>query len=514
MTENHTPKYNFKEHIINLSHSDNFDTAIKEWIQMPGIYKKLYKGTCHCICQRTIKHFYYIYNTSTFKNINVGTGCYKQFNFTIATTKINPFLQDIIIKYARGEYKNIDDLEEYSTDIQKKIEQELTDMYKKIDKDIIKLNTLKKNIDKDIIKLNTLKENIEELIANYNFTCLEDLKNLVIETINVLEEERKLDEETARKRKEYELEKTNETENVKTHFEEGYYNNKKNIDFYTEQRLIDYIKKQNNKYIQTYITIYEENTDLYNKIKYILDYKLNWIEKFRIQAEEKKKKEEELIKQKLETYFEQVKNINLEKYIRIKLGQTYPIPDILYNGYNKGMRFEFHSGDDIENNKYILELFTEDFNDKNVVVHSWKGSLKVFIISNINYEKSKFWNFENTYNFINDTSLIEKFMDLTGFGTVDIIKEIFYYILPQKKEREEKQKIEEKKNIEKYKKYQKFEEEEYTKLCELREYNYKNIYATDRYDIPEYSKDDIPKYSKDDIPKYSKDDIRKYFSKN
>ena len=91
---------------------------------------------------------------------------------------------------------------------------------------------------------------------------------------------------------------------------------------------------------------------------------------------------------------------------------------------------------------------------------------------------------------------------------------IFYYILPQKKEREEKQKIEEKKNIEKYKKYQKFEEEEYTKLCELREYNYKNIYATDRYDIPEYSKDDIPKYSKDDIPKYSKDDIRKYFSKN
>ena len=500
MTEYHNSKYNFKEHIINLSHSDNFDDALKEWIQMPGIYKKLYEGLCKCICQRKIKNFYYIYNKKTFKNINVGTGCYNKFNFTISNTEIPQFLQDIIIKYAKGEYENIDDLDDYSTNIKLRIEQELTDMYKKFDK--------------DIIKLKKLKDDIIELIDNYNFICLEELKNLVIETINVLEEERKLNEEKERKIKEYEIEK----QNVKQHFEEGYYL-KKYIDFNTEKYLIDYIKKQNNKYIQTYITIYEKNTYLYNKIKNILDYKLNCIEKFCIQAEEKKKKEEELIKQKLEIYFEQVKNTNLEKYIRIKLGQTYPLPisehDNLPDGEDisrfKHLRFDFHSGDDIKNNKDILELFKEDFNDKHVVVHSWKGSLKVFIISNINYKKTNFWDFENTYNFDNDTLLIEKFMDLTGFGTVNIIKEIFYYILPQKKEREEKQKIEEEKKIkEEEKKFKeeekKFKEEELKKQQTLREEQIQNIYNIGKpLLLREFSDKDVK-------PEYSKDDIRKYFS--
>ena len=128
------------------------------------------------------------YNKKTFKYINVGTGCYNKFNFTISNTEIPHFLKDIIIKYAKGEYENIEDLEEYSINIKLIIEQELTDMYKKFDK--------------DIIKLNTLKENIGELITNYNCTCLEYLKKLVIATINVLEE-RKLYEEKERKRKEY-----------------------------------------------------------------------------------------------------------------------------------------------------------------------------------------------------------------------------------------------------------------------------------------------------------------------
>ena len=41
MTENHNPKYNFKAHILTLSNNGNFDDALKEWIQMPDIYKKL-----------------------------------------------------------------------------------------------------------------------------------------------------------------------------------------------------------------------------------------------------------------------------------------------------------------------------------------------------------------------------------------------------------------------------------------------------------------------------------------
>ena len=246
MTENHNPKYNFKKHIINLSHSDNFDTAIKEWIQMPGIYKKQYEGTCKCICQRKIKNFYYIYNKITFKYINVGTGCYNKFNFTIANTKINPFLQDIIIKYAKGEYENIEDLDEYSTNLKLRIAQELTDMYKRWDT--------------DIIKLYKLKDDIIELIEDYNFTCLEDLKKLVIETINVLEKEKvekeiikqKLEEERIKK------EKIEREEHQKIITEDNKFKKEKYIRFQKEQ-----IRKQKEKII---------NKDKY---RYNYDYKGN-----------------------------------------------------------------------------------------------------------------------------------------------------------------------------------------------------------------------------------------------
>jgi hypothetical protein len=197
MTENHNPKYNFKEHIINLSHSDNFDDALKEWIQMPDIYKKLHKGSCKCICQRKIKNFYYIYNKKTFKNINVGTGCYNKFNFTITNSEIPMLLQDMLQRYAIGEseYENIEDLEEYSTNIKLRIEQELTDMYKRWDT--------------DIIKLYKLKDDIIELIEDYNFTCLEDLKKLVIETIIVLEKEKVEKEKIKQKLEEERIKKEN-----------------------------------------------------------------------------------------------------------------------------------------------------------------------------------------------------------------------------------------------------------------------------------------------------------------
>ena len=102
-------------------------------------------------------------------------------------------------------------------------------------------------------------------------------------------------------------------------------------------------------------------------------------------------------------------------------------------------------------------------------------------------------------------------MDLTGFGTVNIIKEIFYYILPQKKEREEKQKIEEEKKIkEEEKKFKeeekKFKEEELKKQQTLREEQIQNIYNIGKpLLLREFSDKDVK-------PEYSKDDIRKYFS--
>ena len=176
MTEIHNAKYNFKEHILNLSNNDDFDDALKEWIKLPELYKKLQCGSCQCICQRQIKNFYYLYNKITHKYINVGTECYKKFNFTITKKKINKLLQDILNKYAKGEYANIDDLDEYSINIQLIIVQDLTDMYRKCNS--------------NVTMLYMLKDNVEELINDYNFTCLEELKNLIIETINVLEKEK------------------------------------------------------------------------------------------------------------------------------------------------------------------------------------------------------------------------------------------------------------------------------------------------------------------------------------
>jgi hypothetical protein len=323
MTEISNPKYNFKEHIINLSSNDEFDDALKEWIKLPELYKKLQYGSCQCICQRQIKNFYYLYNKITHKYINVGTECYKKFNFTITKKKINKLLQDILNKYAKGEYSNIDDLDEYSTNIQLIIVQDLTDMYRKCNS--------------NLTMLYILKENVEELINDYNFTCLEELKNLVIETINdierkksesekehikqlkieedekiqILEEERKLDEEEARKRKEYETEKLL----VQTQFEEGYYINikKNDKDKYKEEILLDYLKYKNNIYIKDFIDIYKDNLYLYNKIKIILDKKLNAIEKIKKEEEVKKYNELQIEKSRINQEIEEIKAINIKK---------------------------------------------------------------------------------------------------------------------------------------------------------------------------------------------------------
>ena len=314
-TEIHNAKYNFKEHILNLSRSDNFDSALKEWIQMPNIYKKLQHGKCKCICQRIIKYFYYIYNKITKKYINVGTECYKKFKFNINNNKnINKILKNILDKFAKGEYENIEDLIEYSINVQLRLGQDLLNLY-----EIYK---------EDIDKLYMLQSDIEDLIENYNFTDLEGLKKAVIEAINdikkrnlieeeenklILEEERKIDEANARETQEYE----NEIQNVKIKFEEGNYINLNNKDKFKINILKDYLKKQNNTYIQTYINKYENNVYLYNIIKNILDYKLNCIEKFRIEAENKIKIEHQLLqeskKQALHKELEEIKNINIKK---------------------------------------------------------------------------------------------------------------------------------------------------------------------------------------------------------
>ena len=70
-----------------------------------------------------------------------------------------------------------------------------------------------------------------------------------------------------------------------------------------------------------------------------------------------------------------LKHCNIEKYVRLKLGQKYPIPDYEYDNYDvytggeyknkrlKHLRFDFDARKDITNNKQIIDLFDEDFID-------------------------------------------------------------------------------------------------------------------------------------------------------
>ena len=186
MTETHDAKYKFKEHILNLSENkNNYEIALKEWRQMPDLCNKLHKGSCKCICQHKLKYFYIISNKKTHKNINVGKECYKKFNFDNINRDINEIYKYIINKYFKGEYDNIDDVDDFSINVDKHIEQDIKDIYK--------LNMT------NIIKLNYLKTNIIELIEDYNFTCLEELKNLIIQTIIVLEQKKFKEEKIKQK---------------------------------------------------------------------------------------------------------------------------------------------------------------------------------------------------------------------------------------------------------------------------------------------------------------------------
>lgn len=141
----------------------------------------------------------------------------------------------------------------------------------------------------------------------------------------------------------------------------------------------------------------------------------------------------------------------LDKYIRFKLGQEiFPTPRPKYCKVNnnigeecddcenckymkwydnvwknKGhLRIDFHSGNDINNNKNIIELFSKDFINKKIVIHSWKGGCHAYIISNSNYKKYDYWKCQNSW----DLELpCENIIDFGGNTTIEIITLLIKY---------------------------------------------------------------------------------------
>jgi len=103
-----------------------------------------------------------------------------------------------------------------------------------------------------------------------------------------------------------------------------------------------------------------------------------------------------------------LKVYNIEKYVRVKLGH---------------LRIDFHAGTDTLHNKNIIELFEEDFINKKIVIHSWKGGAKAYVISKLSYEKYNYW--EEKYN--NMTFPYEKLIDITSESTISIIIKLIEY---------------------------------------------------------------------------------------
>jgi uncharacterized protein YkuJ len=116
-----------------------------------------------------------------------------------------------------------------------------------------------------------------------------------------------------------------------------------------------------------------------------------------------------------------LKQYNIEKYIRIKLGQKYPIPDYDEDGRVEHLRIDFDAQYDFADNKKIIDLFSKDFVKKNCVIHTWKGNVYAYIISKLNYNKYNYW--EKIY-YDKMPFPFEKQIDFTGNSTVEIITKL------------------------------------------------------------------------------------------
>jgi uncharacterized protein YkuJ len=150
---------------------------------------------------------------------------------------------------------------------------------------------------------------------------------------------------------------------------------------------------------------------------------------------------EECVEKKL---FISGKEPTLEDFVRAKLGQVIPrqpcvgvIDDDDYGCGCKScvhcdhLRFDFDAQCPTEkdNNRHILDLFKEDFGNKKVVIHSHKGGIIGYIISNSNYRKYNYWGESVT----NMRFPYEEMIDFGGESTVGILMTLITSFKPLKK---------------------------------------------------------------------------------
>ena len=147
-----------------------------------------------------------------------------------------------------------------------------------------------------------------------------------------------------------------------------------------------------------------------------------------------------------------LKVYNIEKYIRLKLGQKiFPTPiekdfknnfchdndycecdeckyNIWYNTIWKKeghLRIDFDARNNVTNNKHIMELFSDDFINKKIVIHTHKGYGNAFIINKLSYNKYNYW---DEYFDVNEIPFpYEKIIEFNDKSTIGIILELIKY---------------------------------------------------------------------------------------
>lgn len=156
-----------------------------------------------------------------------------------------------------------------------------------------------------------------------------------------------------------------------------------------------------------------------------------------------------LTKFKVEESMEDLKVSDLEKYVRLKLGQkVFPTPELkeclvkVKEGeqknhycqcknctYNKWyytwehdgyLKVDFDARQFTKSNLKIIELFKDSFQEIKVVIHTFKNSVQAYFIHLEDYEQYNYWG--EGYG---ETKLpYIASMDLTNLGTVEIMKTV------------------------------------------------------------------------------------------
>lgn len=146
-------------------------------------------------------------------------------------------------------------------------------------------------------------------------------------------------------------------------------------------------------------------------------------------------------------YMENLKINDLEKWVRIKLGQDFDNPkyissedkiidedtykilknkdiDEYYRIYHK--RIDFDAQEDFDNNRDICNIFLDDLNSNKILIYSGKGMIHSYIISGSDYNKYNYWDI-NKNKECGSGRLALPYLNDKGYcgdGTVDILVDL------------------------------------------------------------------------------------------